>query len=183
MTWCCEVPCEDTSRIQPRASWSCLHGIHPGQRPSFRGTGYRSWWGGNTSGDFSGRRPRRHGGWRRRLRYGRNLGTPWLEWHVGTRRPHMRACRSPSSRSGPSFSASPRAHITPGPLSGYQVPDPQEGNHCSSCQAGWYPPPRPYSDRRGELDGFLCHKRTLHRSAPRDGQVQVMGSWPPYGGG
>ena len=69
------------------------------------------------------------------------------------------------------------------PLSGGHVPDPWEGNHWSSGQAGWYRPPWSYLDCQDELDGVLCHNRTPCCSDPRDGWVQVGVSFPPDGGG
>ena len=47
-------------------------------------------------------------------------------------------------------------HHNPGPLSGYRVSYPWEGNHWSAGQTGPDRPPWPKSDCGGELYGVLC---------------------------
>ena len=69
-------------------------------------------------------------------------------------------------------------HVPPGPLSGGHIPDPQDSGNRSSSQAGWDYSPRPYSDRRSQLDGVLCHHRKSCCRSLRSGWVLVSVSWP-----
>ena len=111
-TWWYKVPCAANYRSRPRVSWLCLPGTYRGRRPSFGGTGFRSWQGAVTLGDLLGKSQSRHGGWGRILWYVGTRWPPWLTWlgwHISTCRLHTRDCRSLSNRSGSSCSAPPRA--------------------------------------------------------------------------
>ena len=109
-TWWYKVPCAANYRSRPRVSWLCLPGTYRGRRPSFGGTGFRSWQGAVTLGALYGKKQIRHGGWERRLRDGRTWRPPWLGRRIDTRRPPKRACRSPFNRSETLCSVSPQAY-------------------------------------------------------------------------
>ena len=86
----------------------------------------------------------------------------------------LHATRQPVHRDGcPNGRGCAVGHIYPIPLSGGHVSDQWEGNHRSSVQIGWYHPPRPNSDRRGELDIVLSDNGAPSRGVPPDRRIQV----------
>ena len=79
------------------------------------------------------------------------------------------AARHPKHRAGaPAHGGRAAKKVPTVPLKGGHVPDPWESNHRSASQAGWDFSPRPYLDRRHQLEGILCHHRTPCCGAPTE---------------